>query len=78
MITNLRMVLRFKLYYLRTKYRAYRYWAYLYHLRVGRGLPCVERQVSTRLSPSLSEMAGRPVMLGASGGPGQSRHESDV
>ena len=42
---------------------------YLNHLSMGRGLPCLDMQLSTRLSPSLREIVGRPVIVGASGGP---------
>ena len=43
--------------------------SYLSHFKVGRGLPCLEMQVSSRISPSLRVTVGRPVIVGASGGP---------
>ena len=42
---------------------------YLSHFKVGRGLPCLEMQVSSRISPSLKVTVGNPVIVGASGGP---------
>ena len=37
---------------------------------MGRGLPCLDMQVSSKMSPSLSVTVGNPVIVGASGGPG--------
>ena len=37
---------------------------------MGRGLPCVDMHVRTRLSPSLRDIEGNPDIVGASGGPG--------
>ena len=37
---------------------------------MGRGLPCLDMHVRTRLSPSLRDIEGNPDIVGASGGPG--------
>ena len=46
---------------------------YLNHLSVGRGLPCLDMHVRTRLSPSLKDIEGNPDIVGASGGPGNKK-----
>ena len=46
---------------------------YLNHLSVGRGLPCLDMHVRTRLSPSLRDIEGNPDIVGASGGPGNKK-----
>lgn len=42
-------------------------------MSVGRGLPCVDMHVRTRLSPSLRDIEGNPDIVGASGGPGNKK-----